>query len=150
MRGIILAVAGTALFLGIFVAGLRWLRYPRVKVTVFNESSTGLVDVRIKFLYGERTAERIDPGGFAVTEIQSGGDACVYLSYRAPEGASAEDELLYCSDEHGSPDRGFLEVHVAREGTRLVNGIYTAVDIPAWTVRVAPAGRMTVSSFRHW
>ena len=140
-----LAIAGIALVLAIFMAFLRWLRYPHVKVTISNETSTALRDVRIRFLYGERTAERIEPGGFAVTEIQSGGEAGVFLSYRDSSGILRKDEPLYYSDERGAPDRGFLEVHVTNEGTRLVKGIYTAVlfDIPLWTIHVRPTGRMT-------
>jgi hypothetical protein len=139
-----LAIAGTALVLGIFIACLRWLLYPHVNVTIFNESSIAIGDVRIRFLYGERTAERIEPGGTAVTAIQSGGDAGVFISYRDLGGILRKDEPLYYSDERGSPDRGFLEVHVTNGGTRLVNGIYTAVDIPILTIHVRPTGRMAV------
>ena len=139
-----LAVAVAALVLGIFVVGLRWLLYPHVNVTIFNETSTVIFDLRVRFLYGERTAERIERGGCAVTEIQSGGDAGVFISYRDSRGILRRDEPLYYSDENGSPDRGSLEVHITNEGKRLVNGIYTAVDIPVGTIHVRPAGRMTV------
>jgi hypothetical protein len=146
VRGIMFAVACVALALAIFMACLRWLRYPHVKVAIFNETSTALCDVRIKFLYGERTAERIEPGGSAITEIQSGGDAGVFISYRDSTGILRKDDPLYYSDEEGAPDRGFLKVHVTKEGIRLVKGIYTAIlfDIPVWTIRVRPTGRMTV------
>ena len=40
--------------------------------------------------------------------------------------------------------RGFLEVHVTNKGIRLVDGTYTAFDVPAWTFRTWPTGRMTV------
>jgi hypothetical protein len=134
------------LVLGILTPGLRWLMYPHVNITIFNESSAAIADVRITFLYGERTCERIEPGGVAATEIQSGGDAGVFISYRGSTGVLRNDEILYYSDERGSPDRGWLEVHVTDEGKRLVKGIYTAeaVDIPILTFRVRPTGRMVV------
>ena len=139
-----LAEVGAALVFGILMACLIWLLYPHVNVTMFNETSAAIYDVRIRFLYGERTAERIDPGGCAVTGIQSGGDAGVFLSYRDSLGLLREDKPLYYSDERGSTDRGFLEVHVTNEGTRLVNGVYTALDFPGWTIPVWPTGRMTI------
>jgi len=146
IQWLMLAVAGACLVFGIFMACASWLLYPHVNLTIFNETSSAIRDVRIKFLYGERTAERIEPGGFAVTEIQSGGDAGVFISYRDSNGILRKDEPLYYSDERGAPDRGFLEVHLTNEGTRLVNGIYTAIifDIPVWRIHVRPTARMTV------
>jgi hypothetical protein len=145
VRGIMLAVACVALFLAILIPCLRWLRYPHVKVTIFNETPTALRDVRIKFLYGVRQAERIEPGGSGITDIQSGGEAGVFLSYRDSSGMLIVDEPIHYSDERGAPDRGFLEVHVTNEGTRLVKGIYTAIlfDIPG-TIQVSPTGQMNV------
>ncbi len=141
-----LAVACVALFLAILMPWLRWLRYPHVKVKIFNETPTALCDVQIKFLSGVRTAERIEPGGSAITDIQSGGDAGVFISYRDSSGILKNDEPLYYSDEEGAPDRGFLEVHVTKEGTRLVKGIYTAIlfDVPIWKIHVSPTGRLNV------
>jgi hypothetical protein len=144
MRRIMLGVAGAALVFGIPIACFIWLVYPHVKLTIFNETSAAIRDVRISFFYGERTAERIDPGGFAVTEIQSGGSTTVFLSYRDSDGVLRKDEPLYYSGEHGSVDRGFLAAHVTSEGIRLVNGIYTSFDIPSWTIHVWPRGRVTV------
>jgi hypothetical protein len=37
-------------------------------------------------MLGERTAERLGPGGVAVAEIQSGGDAGIFFSYRDSRG----------------------------------------------------------------
>jgi hypothetical protein len=139
-----LIVASAALVFAICVVCFGWLQYPHVNLTIFNETSSAICDVRVRFLYGERTADRIEPGRFAVTEIQSGGDAGVFMSYRDSAGNRRKEEPLYYSDERGSPDRGFLEVHVTDEGRLLVNGIYTAVDIPILTRHVRPTGRMTV------
>ena len=139
----IVSVVCVALVLAIFTMGLRWLRYPHVSVRVLNETSTPIYDVHIKFLFGERNCERIDPGGLADTEIQSGGSASVFLSYRDSEGIVREDEL-YNSGEMDSLDRGLLEVHVTNEGIRLVNEIYTAVDIPLLNIHVNRMGQMTV------
>lgn len=141
-----LAVAGAALVFAIFVTCLRWLRYPHVTVTIFNETSTAICDVRIRFAFGERTAEWIKPGGFAVTEIQSAGDSGVFFSFRDSGGILRKDEPLYYSDERGAPDRGVLEVHVTNDGKRVVKRIYTAIlfDIPVWRIPVRPRGRMTV------
>jgi hypothetical protein len=140
-----MAVAASAFALVLTCLG--WLLYPHVNVTVFNESSTAISDVRLKFLYGERTADRIEPGGHAATEIHSGGEAGVFISYRDASGSLRRDEPLYYSDSTASPDRGYLEMHVTNEGTRLVKRIYDFdwFDIPGLTLRVRPTGRMTVS-----
>ena len=87
VRRMVVAVTAAALIL----ACLRWLLYPHVNVTIFDETPTAIRDVRIKFLYGERTAERIQPGGFAGTEIQSGGDAGVFISYLDSSGVLRTD-----------------------------------------------------------
>jgi hypothetical protein len=149
VREMMLAVGCVALFLALFlrVLGpcLTWLWYPHVKVKIFNETSAALCDVRIKFMNGVRTAERIEPGSSAVTEIQSGGDAGVFMSYRDSSGVIKADEPLHYSDENGTLDRGFLEVHVTKEGTRLVRGIYTAIwfDVPG-QVRVSRTGQLNL------
>jgi hypothetical protein len=142
LRRMAVAVAAVVLVL----ACLRWLLYPHVNVTVFNESSTAIRDVRLRFLYGERTAERIEPGGFAATEIQSGGESGVFISYRDSSGILIKDQPLYYSDSTASPDRGFVEMHVTDEGTRVDRQIYNFdwFAIPILTVRVRPTGRMTV------
>jgi hypothetical protein len=100
-------VAGAALVFAICMTCFRWLQYPHVNLTIFNETSSAMCDVRVRFLYGERTADRIEPGGFAVTEIQSGGDACVFLSYRETDGIRKKDELLYGSGDSGGLDVDF-------------------------------------------
>jgi hypothetical protein len=137
---IMLAVAVAALVLGIFMACLLWARYPHIKVTIFNESSATISDVRVKFLYGERTAKRVRPGGIAVTEIQSGGDAGIFLSYRNSDGVLYEAEPLY----YESGNRGFLELHVTDGGGRMVNGIYAGGDLGVWNLHLSPKGGMTV------
>jgi hypothetical protein len=146
VRGIMLAVACVALAVGVCMPCLRWLVYPHVTVTIFNETSSALREVRIKFLYGVRNAERIEPGGSAITDIQSGGEAGVFLSYRDSSGILIVDEPIHYSDERGAPDRGFLEVHVTKTGTRLDRGIYTAIwfEFPVWRIQVSPTGRMNV------
>jgi len=136
-----LVLAGVAVVLGIFV---NWLKHPRVKLTILNETGNAMGDGRISFLSGERTAERIEPGGFAVTEIESGGSAGDFISYRDSAGILRNDEPVYYSEDMGSLDRGFLEVHLTEKGTRLVKGIYTAIDIPILTIHVQPTGQMTV------
>ena len=141
MREIVLVLAGVALVLGIFV---NWLKYPRVKLTIFNETANGIHDVRVSFLSGERTAARIEPGGFAISEIESGGSAGVFISYRDSAGTVKKDEPVYYSGDMGSLDRGFLEVHLTSKGTTLVKGIYTAIDIPILTIHVKPTGLMTL------
>jgi hypothetical protein len=145
VRGMMLAVACVAFFLGVLMPCLTWLRYPHVKVKIFNETSTALYGVRIKFFCGARAAERIEPGGSAITEIQSGGDAGVFMSYWDSNGIVRIDEPIHYSDENGTLDRGFLEVHVTKEGIRVVKGIYTAIwfDILP-QVRVSPTGPMNV------
>jgi len=142
VRRMMVAVAGVAFMLGILVSCLRWLQYPHIDVTIFNETSAPISDVRLGFLYGERTAERLRPDGIAVTEIQSGGDAGIHFSYRESGGAFGKSEPLY----YESGDSGFLEVHVTNQGVRLVNGIYPGVCvIPILGVRrVQPTGQMTV------
>jgi hypothetical protein len=140
----VLTVACSGLAIVIPVACFWWLQYPHVKLTIFNESSRALCDVRVKFLYGERIAERIEPGGSAVTDIQSGGDAGVFFSYLRSGESVRKREVLYYSDEHGAPDRGYFEAHVTNEGTRHVNGVYTVVNIGVRTFRVSPRGRMSV------
>jgi hypothetical protein len=143
MRGIVLIVTGVAVVFGILIAGLSWLVYPHVKLTIFNESSSAICDVRIDMFYAKRTAERIEPGGFAVTEFQIVAGDTVSMSYRDSIGIRRK-ELLYCSDEYSSSPRGSLEVHVMADGLTCFNRIYTAVDIPAWTFPAWPTGRMAV------
>ena len=93
-----LVLAGVALVLGIFV---NWLKYPRVKLTIFNETANEIHDVRVSFLSGERTAERIEPGGFAISEIESGGSAGVFISYWDSAGTVMKDEPVYHSEDRG-------------------------------------------------
>jgi hypothetical protein len=140
IREIMLFLAGVALSLGILV---NWLKCPRVKLTIFNETGQAMRDVRISFMSGARTAERIEPGGFAVTEIETSGDAGVFMSYRDSDGILRMDEPVYYSEDIGA-ERGFLEVHLSEKGARRVKGIYSAIDIPSLTVHPEPTGQMTV------
>ena len=140
VRGMMVAVAALALAFSILVGFLRWFLYPRIIVTIVNETSAPIRDLRLTFLRGERTAELLGPGGVAVTEIESGGDAGIFFSYRDSRGTLREAEPLH----HESGNRGFLEVHVTNEGTRLVNGIRATGEPPAWSIRVKPTGPMTV------
>jgi hypothetical protein len=82
VRGIMLVVACVVLILGMFKASLEWPRNPHIDVTILNESSTAISDLRVSFLYGERTAGQLRSGGVAFTEIQSGGNAGIFVSYR--------------------------------------------------------------------
>ena len=142
VRRMMVGVAAVALVLGILVSCLRWVQYPHINVTIFNETSTSIGDVRLSFLYGERTAERLRPGGVAFTEIQSGGDAGIFFSYRDLGGIIRKAEPLY----HESGVRGFLEIHVRNEGVRLTNGIDSfGGQIPLLGIRrVRPTGQMRV------
>ena len=70
--------AGAALAFVVAIACFIWLVYPHVKLTIFNESSIALRDVCVKCDCTKRTAERIEPGGYAVTDIQPGGESTVY------------------------------------------------------------------------
>jgi hypothetical protein len=136
-----IAIAAVALVLGILVYCLRWLQYPHIDVTIFNETSTTIRDVRVIFMLGERTAERLGPGGIVVAEIQSGGDACIFFSYRDSGGILRKAEPI-CEE---SGNRGFLELHVTNEGVRLVNGIYWGDAPPILGIRrVGPTGQMAV------
>jgi hypothetical protein len=121
---IVFLAAGAALALAIPIACFRWLVYPHVKLTVFNETSTAIRDVCVKCDFTKRTAERIEPGGLAVTDIQAGGESMVYISYRNPRGVLKVDEPVYYSGSSGSYDRGFLEVHVTNEDRNKTTGEY--------------------------
>lgn len=141
MRRMTVAVAAVALVL----VGLRWLLYPHIDVTVFNESSAAIRDVRLRFLYGECTADRIESGGYAAGPIQSGGESGVFLTYRDPDGVLRRDQPVHYSDSTASPDRGFLEIHVTNEGLRIVKNIDNFdLDTVSPVIQVRPAAPMTV------
>jgi hypothetical protein len=147
VRRLIFAVAAVALALGILVPSLRWLQYPHITVTVFNETSAPISDLRITFLYGKRTAKQLGPGGVAVAEIQSGGESGVFFSYRDSSRIPRWDVPLHYSDSTASLDRGFLEAHVTNEEIRIVQHISNPTIcelIPVRTIRVNPTGEMTV------
>ena len=141
IRRMAVAVAAMALVLWC----LRWLLYPHIKVMVFNDSFAAILDVRLRFLYGERTAERIEPGGYAATEIQSGGESGVFISYRDQSGGLRTDEPLYYSESTASPDRGYLEVHISSERIGIVKSIYNFdLDPVSPVIQVRPTAQMTV------
>ena len=109
-----------------------------IKVTIFNKTSAPIYDLRVNFLYGERQAKRLVAGGVAFTEIQSGGDAGIFFSYRDSGESSRKAEPLYYGS---SGNRGFLKVHSNAEGVRLINGIYWGDQIPILGIRrVRPTG----------
>jgi hypothetical protein len=142
VREITLIAAGVTLVFGVFV---NWLRYPRVTLTIYNESSAAISDVHISFMSGERTAERFERGGLAYTEIESGGSGEISISYRHSGGILRKDERVYQSrDDTASLDRGSLEVHITNQGIRVVKSLYNAIDIPIVTVPISPRGAMTV------
>jgi hypothetical protein len=143
VRRLVLVTASMAVVCGILTPVFVRLVYPHVKLAIFNETSSAMRDVRIDMFYGNRTAERIEIGGFAVTDLQIVAGDTVSMSYRDSAGVRRE-ELLYRSDEYSATPRGRLNVHVTAEGLKLVNRIYTAIDIPAWTFHAWPTGRMTV------
>ena len=137
-----LIVAGVTLVFGVLV---NWLIHPRVTLTIYNDSSAAISDVHIRFMSGERTSERIGRGGFAYTEIESGGSGEVSISYRHSSGILRMDERVYqAGDDTTSLDRGFMEVHITDQGIRVVKSLYNAIDIPFVTIRVSPRGAMTV------
>jgi hypothetical protein len=136
-----LTVVAAAIGLALIVRYVRWLQYPHIKVSIFNETPTPIGDLDLRFMYGERTAAQLRPGGAAVTEIQSGGDAGIYFSYQDAGGILQTATALY--EESGN--RGFLEIHVTGEGVRMRNGIHAGEEIPILGIRrVAPAGEMTL------
>jgi hypothetical protein len=139
IRWMMVAVAAVAVVLGLLVSCLRWIQYPHIKVTIFNKTSAPIYDLRVNFLYGERTAKRLSAGGVAFTEIQSGGDAGIFFSYRDSGGILRKAEPLY----YESGNRGFLKIHINEEGVRLINGIYWGDQIPILGIRrVRPTGEM--------
>jgi hypothetical protein len=143
IRRMMVMVGAATIVLGLLVACLRWSVYPHIDVTIFNETSGPIYDLHlhVSFWYDEeRTAERLKAGGIAFTEIQSGGDAGIFFSYRDPEGILRKVEPLY----YESGNRGFLEVHVTDEGARLVNGIYAGIEFGSFTIRARSTGHMTV------
>ena len=70
------------------------LVYPYVTGTIFNETCAAIRDVRLDSLYGERTAERFEPGAFVVTEFQTFAGDTLSMSYRDTDGILRK-KLLY-------------------------------------------------------
>jgi hypothetical protein len=135
--------AGIAILLHLSAPCIVWLSYPKINVTVFNESTDEMHNVRIKFFCGERVLDCIPRGRRAVTEVQSAGESGVFLSYKGPSGTIKKDLPLHYSDSSGPFDRGFVEVHITDEGTRIVKRIY--VDNLPWpSSRIAPAAQMRI------
>jgi hypothetical protein len=138
-----LAVAVVAFVVGFFVSCLRWLQYPHINVTIFNETSAPICDLHLSFFCGNRTADQLRPGGVAVAEIQSNPEAGIFLSYLDLWGDFRKAvPLLYGN----AGDRGYLEVHVTNQGLQVVNGIYcSGGETPVLGIcRVRPTGKMRV------
>jgi hypothetical protein len=133
-------MAVTAALLAISVLGLRWYLNPRIKLSIFNESSTSIYDLRVSFLGGERTLHELKPGKVAVSEIRSGGDAGIDCWYRDRLGNLLRVSPIY----YESGNRGFLEIHVSRDVPHIINGIY-ALDAPrGWWSRGTDLEEMSV------
>jgi hypothetical protein len=141
MRDWVIVVAGVAIGLGVL---LNWVRYPRVGLTVFNETSAAIYSVRVSFSTGERLAECIPAGGCASTEIQSYAGSTTYITYRDAAGKLKTDVPVYVSEERWLVDRGSIAVHLTPEGERVVASVYQTDAIPILTVDLSPTGSMTV------
>lgn len=149
IRGRTKIIAGlvVALVLGAIARPVAWLVYPHMNVTIYNESSAAIRDVRLSSFYGVRTAARIEPGGYATTAIQSSGESGVFLSYRDASGSLKSEEAVYYSPSTASPDRGNLEIRITDGGTRVVEDIDLRFDgLSPVTLRQWPWGGMTVRS----
>jgi hypothetical protein len=117
-----------------------WLAHPHIIVTVYNESSGDISNLRVAFPDGDRVAEYLAPGHTARAEIQFA-DEGIFFSYTDRGGIARSAEEVF--DYMGN--RGTLEYHVTNDGVRIVNGIYWFDEIPILGVyRVAPKGRMVV------
>jgi hypothetical protein len=123
---------------------LNWLKYPRVTLRIFNETTAAVYDVRVTCSEGHRSARCIPPGSYAVAEVESCGSSTIYISYRDANGVLRTDEPVYSSDDSFAAERGFIDVHLMREGKRVVTSIYPTIGVPSLTVHVSAAGTMTV------
>lgn len=137
---LMILVAAIGFGLGILAYGVRWMQYPHIDVRIVNETSSPIFDLQLGFMCGERTAKQLRPGGVGIAEIQSGGDAGIFFSYRDSEGILRKADPLY----HESGVRGFLEIHVTKQGTRFVNGIEPLdFSMPILGIRqVPPTGQI--------
>ncbi len=125
LMGAMLAVAATALVLGLCVAFLRWQLSAHIKVKVFNETTTAVRDLCIESTFTKRFAEELLPGGVADATIQSDGEGGIFFSYRDSNETVRESAPVYYAGTSGS-----LEIHITPEGVRLVNGIYFGLQEP--------------------
>jgi hypothetical protein len=141
IRWMIVAVAAVAVVLGLLVSCLRWIQYPHISVTILNETSAPIYDLRLSFLCGERTARQVKSGGVASTEIQSGGEAGIFFSCRDSGGTIRKAEPVY----YESGNRGSLKIQVYEEDIISINIIYFGEKIPMLGIRrIRPTGPMTV------
>jgi hypothetical protein len=139
VRALMVTVAVVAVTLGVLAAGFRWLLFPSISVRLLNDSKTPIHDVRLTFLRGERSVDRIMPGEVAMALIQSGGDAGIFLSYK-----DSDDKIREGKTWYESGNRGWLDVRVSDHGPRMMDGIYAGLDLGVLSVRVPPTGRMSV------
>jgi hypothetical protein len=111
-------VAALCLVLGFSALWLRWYRNPYVTVTVHNNTSKPLSDVRIRYRYGERKARLIMPGRKASWEIRCRGESDVILEYRGSLGTlNVKADNAYIEQNY----RGSLDLDVDENGVRVVD-----------------------------
>jgi hypothetical protein len=113
-----LAVAIVAIGLCI-LSSFGWLQDPHVDVTIFNETSGPISDLRVTFPGGYRTAEQLAPGRVATTQVQWP-EVGALFSYRDSGGILRETQA---PNVYGAT-RGFLEFHVTDERIRVVKDVY--------------------------
>jgi hypothetical protein len=140
VRGLMLVVAGVALFLGVIITSLRWLQYPHINVTIVNETSSPIYSVCLSSYSTERKVGQLRSGGVAMTVIQDG-ESNMWLTYRSLIGVVWTAGPF--SEESGN--RGYLEYHVTDAGVHVINGIYNFDAPPIFGIREVPrTGEMTV------
>ena len=133
------AVGVAALVAGVCVLFLRWLLFPHVDVTVFNETTATISELLIDDEHVTRTAEKLGPGGVALTTIQPDDEACISLSYRDSNQVLRKVEPVCYSGNRGS-----LEIHITPTGSHAVNNIYFGIEMGSWTIKARPTGRMSI------
>jgi hypothetical protein len=137
------AVASAAVACGALVGGFRWFLYPHVRVTIFNETSSAVHEVRVKCFGGENSAERIEAGGSASVDIQCGGEDNVYVTFRDSRGAQMKDHLVHGSRDNA--ERGYLNVYLTKRGVRVVEAVYSIpIEYRPWHRRVPGTGPIIV------
>jgi hypothetical protein len=125
VRGLIMFVAGSALLLAPFVMGLRWLSYPHINVTIYNELPDGIRNVRLGSNSFERTAYELQEGEVAMTVIHDG-ETNMWLEFTDSAGRKRSAGPF----SHESGNRGDLEYHISKSGVKITDGIYNFDHIP--------------------